>query len=103
MYQYFIIDTRQQVIGVMILPFRESLLETTIILSDTKWVHVGVIWNYDMSSVRVLIDGELKNDLVVSSLLLSNGSVAVHSNALEGKMSDDRSSLFRGTGNKKKS
>ena len=39
-----------------------------------------------MSSLQVFIDGELKNKQTVSLPSLTNGSVAVHSSASEGKM-----------------
>ena len=38
-----------------------------------------------MSSIKVFIDGELKNGMTVSLPFQANGSMAVHSNASEGK------------------
>ena len=77
-------DSRWHIIGALILTFRDSLIEAAVILSDTKWDHVGVVWNRDMSSLQVFIDGELKNDQTVSLPLLTNVSIVVHSSASEG-------------------
>ena len=39
-----------------------------------------------MSSIKLFIDGELKNDMTVSLPFLANGSMNVHSNASEGNV-----------------
>ena len=65
--------------------FSDDLLQAVVILSDTKWDHVAVVWNSDMSSLQVFVNGELRAEQTVTLPSLTNGSVAVHSTASEGK------------------
>ena len=67
------------------LVFSDNLLQAAVILSDMRWDHVAVVWNTDISSLQVFVNGEIKDGQTVSLPTLTNGSIAVHSTASDGK------------------
>lgn len=62
----------------------DELFETEILLKETKWFHIAVVWDSNMSSLTVYINGETTMDQTVSLPTFTFGDVFVYSSGTEG-------------------
>ena len=72
--------------------FSDDLLEAAVILSDTKWDHVGVVWNSE--TLQLFVDGELNRHQAISMPSLTTGSIALYSSSPEGKSDNTQYTSF---------
>ena len=60
------------------------MFETEILLKETKWFHIAVVWDSNMSSLTVYINGEMTMEQTISLPTFTFGDVFVNSSGTEG-------------------